>query len=109
MRYCINCGRRNQEVPILKIDTLSPDCGICFNCHDELRRRGVKMVDVGHDIDEQLAGSNEYRQFLFREAAGKPKCSHCGGPTLYIGDGEHLLWCTSCERRRQQIARGIRA
>lgn len=108
MRYCVSCARKAHECPIIQLDTLSPDVGICFDCHDKLKRRGVSFVGTSAEADRQLATSREYRDFLAREAAGRPKCLHCGERTLVLHDGSQPAWCSDCETSRKRLMGGMK-
>lgn len=105
MRYCINCGRRPHEQPILRIVTLSPDVGVCLKCSDELTRRDVPLLDFGREADRQMATTTEYQHFLAREAAGQrsPKCTHCPNPVIIDMRGKYPMFCSTCQREYNQL------
>lgn len=112
-QFCVNCGRKANERPILPVDTVSPDVGICATCAIALMRKidearyNISNL-VGEDIDNQIAKSGEYKSFLAREAAGQPTCRHCSAPVPVLPGGKAQLWCDDCERRRKQLELGIR-
>jgi hypothetical protein len=105
MRICISCGRRPHEVSLRKLPlAMSPDLGICAYCDDRLTRRGVKS-GVQSEADRMLSQHKE----AFYPYRPKTLCKHCGEtPLLYDTKGHTPLWCAACEKRRMQLATGVR-
>ena len=99
---------------MIPVDTLSPDVAVCVTCADKLRRRMVGTgydlsKVVGQDVDEQLARSPIYKDFLAREAARHPRCHHCDNFVVVGAMGRTPLWCDECERARKKLELGIKS
>lgn len=104
MRICVSCGRRAGDRPLQKLPlALSPDLGICIDCKDKLSRRGVES-GIQRESDRVLSTNRA----AFYPYMPPPVCKHCGEPVVLNTQGQQPLWCSSCERRRMQLAVGRR-
>lgn len=104
MRICVSCGRRAGDRPMGRLPlAMSPDLGICDLCEGKFKRRGVHS-GVQRESDRILSK----HKGAFIPYLPQPKCKHCDAPVVYNAAGHQPLWCGACERRRMQLATGVR-
>ena len=104
MRICLSCGCTPHVRPINRLPlAMSPDLGLCIGCGDKYQRRGVR-TGIQRESDRLLTEHKE----AFLPYMPKATCGHCGEPVLLDNQGAQPLLCQACDRRRMQVAKGVK-